>query len=98
MSSFLLDRGPQRGKERLTRSGPPQTAVSGADCHLQTGTGGLVRTGKVTTMATNDERSEDSPASASSAAGFTTLVDVLAQLHEAGWTADLRTESEGRVR
>ena len=49
-------------------------------------------------MTTNDERGGDSPASATSAAGLTTLVDVLAQLHEAGWTADLRTEPDGMVR
>ena len=49
-------------------------------------------------MTTNDDRSGESPASASSAAGLTTLVDVLAQLHEAGWTEDLRAESDGKVR
>ena len=40
----------------------------------------------------------DSPASATSAAGATTLVDVLEQLHAAGWTGDLRTEPDGMVR
>jgi len=47
---------------------------------------------------TNDESSGGRPANPTSAAGSTSLVDVLAQLREAGWTDDLRTEAEGRVR
>jgi len=49
-------------------------------------------------MTTNDEHTGASPPSGSSTAAPASLVDVLAQLREAGWTDDLRTEPEGRVR